>query len=128
MSEFAGTLFSLIIFGMFYIVLSIVIKNNNNKEQVNTNQQNDQILIQEKKTSDVKKFLNTSQFYQSLAVWQNKTIYKFIFNRGFLYEFSEILPDDENIQEINDQNLFFDRLKYKRVENPEEFIKKFKLN
>lgn len=112
-----------------YFVLSVIVKRAPAEEKQNgLSPEIEEAISDQRKILNVKKFLNASQFYEELAMWQDKIIYKFIFNNGFLYEFSEVLPDDENLHEIDDNGLAFDRLKYKRVANPEEFIKKFKLN
>ena len=73
----------------------------------------------------VEEFLKESKFFDPIATWRNEKIYKFIFNKGYLYEFDEIMPENNQRIGLDDNFLCFKQLNYKRVNNPEEFIQKF---
>jgi hypothetical protein len=84
-----------------------------------------EIQRRNKIASRVDNFLNESKFIEQVATWRNEKIYKYIFNDGFLYEFDEIMPENNQRIGMDDEYLCFKQLSYKRVNNPEEFIQKF---
>ncbi len=73
----------------------------------------------------VESFIKSSKFIEPIAVWKNDNIYKYIFNNGKLYEFEEIMPENNQRIGIDDDYLCFKRFCYKRVANPINFINKF---
>lgn len=70
-------------------------------------------------------FLQHSKFINPIASWRGEKIYQYIFNEGFLYEFTDILPEDESKIEIDEKNLTFNQMLYTRLENNEAFLSHF---
>lgn len=73
----------------------------------------------------VEDFIKSSKFVEPIAEWRNDKIYKYVFNNGYLYEFDEILPENNQRIGIDEDFLCFKRFSYKRVNNPVEFMEKF---
>jgi hypothetical protein len=70
-------------------------------------------------------FIKGSKFIEPIATWRNEKIYKYVFNNGFLYEFDDILPENNQRIGIDEENLCFKQFCYKRVNNPTDFMAKF---
>lgn len=73
----------------------------------------------------VEAFIKSSKFIEPIATWRNERIYKYVFNNGYLYEFEDILPENNQRIGIDDDFLCFKQFCYKRVNNPTEFMTKF---
>lgn len=73
----------------------------------------------------VETFVKSSKFIEPIATWRNEKIYKYVFNNGYLYEFEDILPENNQRVGIDDDFLCFKQFCYKRVSNPTEFMTKF---
>jgi hypothetical protein len=73
----------------------------------------------------VEAFIKSSKFIEPIATWRNERIYKYVFNNGYLYEFDDILPENNQRIGIDDDFLCFKQFCYKRVNNPTEFMTKF---
>ncbi len=94
-----------------------------NKNQLNVLQE--ELERRQKIMSRVDAFIKSSKFIEPIATWRNEKIYKFIFNNGYLYEFDDILPENNQRIGIDDEFLCFKQFCYKRVNNPTEFMSKF---
>lgn len=70
-------------------------------------------------------FLQHSKFINPIASWRGEKIYQYIFNDGFLYEFSDILPEDESKIEINENTLTFNQMLYLRTHEHDSFLNRF---
>ncbi len=79
----------------------------------------------ESKVANVKKFIKESDFFDPVAKWKEKVIYRYVYNGGFLYEFLETLSVENGKFLLDDEDLYFDELSYKRVNNPQRFISEF---
>lgn len=75
--------------------------------------------------SRVDDFIKSSKFIEPIATWRNEKIYKYIFNNGYLYEFDDILAENNQRIGIDDESLCFKQFCYKRVSNPIDFMNKF---
>lgn len=73
----------------------------------------------------IENFLKSSKFIEPIANWRNEKIYKYIFNNGYLYEFEEIMAENNQRVGMDDEYLCFKQLCYKRVNNPTGFMEKF---
>lgn len=73
----------------------------------------------------VESFIKNSKFIEPIATWRNDKIYKYVFNNGYLYEFEEILPENNQRIGIDEEFLCFKQFCYKRVNNPVDFMEKF---
>ncbi len=63
-------------------------------------------------------FLDGASFYETIGVWKEKKIYKYVFKNGFLYEFLDTMSDGNYRVGIDDDFLCFEQLSYKRIHNP----------
>jgi hypothetical protein len=70
-------------------------------------------------------FLQHSKFINPIASWRGEKIYQYILNEGFLYEFSDILPEDESKIEINEKTLTFNQMLYLRTNDHDSFLTHF---
>jgi hypothetical protein len=73
----------------------------------------------------VEKFVKGSKLVEPIAKWKNDTIYKYVFNDGYLYEFEDILVESNQRIGIDEEYLCFKQVCYKRVNNPLDFMEKF---
>lgn len=73
-------------------------------------------------------FLKDSQFFEPIAKLNDEPIYNYVFNEGYLYKFEEIMPATNQRIGIDDDQLCFKKLYYKRVNDPVEFISLFSDN
>ena len=73
----------------------------------------------------VNNFIKNSKFVEPIAVWGGENIYRYIFNSGKLYEFEDIMTENNQRVGIDEEYLCFKKFCYKRVKNPIEFINKF---
>jgi len=73
----------------------------------------------------VEEFVKGSKFIEPIATWRNDNIYKYVFNEGYLYEFNEILSENNQRVGIDEESLCFKQFCYKRVVNSSDFIQKF---
>lgn len=78
-----------------------------------------------KNLSNVQLFLENSVFYNPIANWNNAIIYQYVFNDGYLYEFNSTLSQMNEKTSITEDLLYFNQLSYKRVNDPQLFIKKY---
>ena len=96
-------------------------------ENGQTQKENIKILEEEvqrrrKILEKVEKFLKSSQFIEPIAKWRNENIYKYIFNDGYVYEFEEIMAENNQRVGMDEDFLCFKQMCYKRVNNPGEFF------
>lgn len=82
-----------------------------------------EIIRRREAISSVEKFLEKSKFILPIATWKGKSIYKYIFNEGYLYEFDEIMPPNNYSIGKSEQFLCFEQLCYNRVTDPLDFMK-----
>jgi len=94
-----------------------------NKNQLNVLQE--ELDRRQKIMSRVDAFIKNSKFIEPIATWRNERIYKYVFNNGYLYEFEDILPENNQRIGLDDDYLCFKQFCYKRVNNPTEFMSKF---
>ena len=73
----------------------------------------------------VENFLKTSKFVEPIAKWREEDVYKYVFNDGYLYEFEDIMTENNQKVGMDEDFLCFKRLFYKRVANPVDFMSKF---
>lgn len=73
----------------------------------------------------VEKFVKGSKLVEPIAKWKDETIYKYVFNDGYLYEFEDILVENNQRIGIDEEYLCFKQICYKRVNNPLDFMEKF---
>jgi hypothetical protein len=73
----------------------------------------------------VNEFLQHALFLEKIGFWQENIIYKYIFNKGYLYEFYETLSKKQDKIGIDEEFLCFHQMCYKRVINTADFIQKF---
>ena len=73
----------------------------------------------------VNEFLKNAFFLEKIGFWQENIIYRYIFNQGYLYEFFEILSKQQDKIGIDEDDLCFHQMCYKRVVNTSDFMKKF---
>lgn len=85
----------------------------------------EEILRRSRIVEKVDMFLKRSKFFEPIANWRGDKIYKYIFSDGYLYEFEEIMAENNQRIGLDEEFLCFKQLSYKRVNNPEQFIKKF---
>ncbi len=120
-------LFSLI-FGTFLFFMHMVYKRLKAEQSVTMNKQmqiKKQILDTLESTAKLDLFLREAKYYEPIAKVQDKPVYKYIYNRGFLYEFKDFLPRDKKIILMNDEAISFDFKYYTRVNVPDSFIEKY---
>ena len=75
----------------------------------------------------VEEFLENSKFEEIIGSWRGENIYRYIYNNGYIYEFEDIMPENKQSIGIDENNLHFKQLSYKRIENPENFLNSTKL-
>lgn len=75
--------------------------------------------------SKVENFLKTSKFEDPIIKWRNEDVYRYIFNDGYVYEFEDIMTENNQKIGMDEDFLCFKKLCYKRVTNPVEFLSKF---
>ncbi len=85
----------------------------------------EELLRRSRIVEKVDSFLKKSKFFEPIANWRGDKIYKYIFSDGYLYEFEEIMAENNQRIGLDEEFLCFKQLSYKRVNNPEQFIKKF---
>lgn len=101
----------------------------NRKSKEESNKESNEQLLHRKRRDEIKQeldsFLKNSHFFTPIAQWRNKTIYEYIFNKeGYLYQFEEIMSENNQIAGRDEDQLCFERLNYKRIKNPTEFLEK----
>lgn len=75
---------------------------------------------------EVESFLKGSEYFEPIARWRDGSIYRYILNDGKLYEFSDIMVEENQRVGRDDDFLCFKQLSYKRVTDPTDFISKHK--
>lgn len=70
-------------------------------------------------------FLKESQFFEPIAKLGDESIYNYVFNAGYLYKFEEVMAESNQRIGLDDEQLCFKKLCYKRVNDPVEFINLF---
>lgn len=70
-------------------------------------------------------FLKDSQFFEPIAKLNDEPIYNYVFNAGYLYKFEDVMPATNQRIGIDEDQLCFKKLCYKRVNDPVEFINLF---
>lgn len=120
-------LFSLI-FGTFLFFMHMIYKRLKAEQSVTMSKQmqiKKQILDSLESTAKLDLFLKEATYYEPIAKVQDKPVYKYIYNKGFLYEFKDFLPRDKKIILMNDDAISFDFKYYARVNVPDNFIEKY---
>lgn len=71
-------------------------------------------------------FLKDSRYFEPIAKVQDKNVYKYIYNKGYLYEFKDFLPreNDKKVFLMNEEALSFDYMYYTRITPSKEFVEK----
>lgn len=116
--------FIVILAVMFLFSLYLFALNSHNDKKIKEGLLKRELLIKKIETN-VKVFMENANFFEPIMRWQNKDIYKFIYNKGYLYEFSDLLSEADNKIGVDENALYFDRMFYKRVNNPDVFISKY---
>lgn len=101
------------------------IKQNNSSGGNQLNMLQEELERRTKIINRVEAFIKNSKFIEPIATWKNERIYKYIFNNGCLYEFEDILPENNQRIGLDDDFLCFKQFCYKRVDNPTDFMTKF---
>lgn len=70
-------------------------------------------------------FLKEAKFIKAIAVKNEEKIFKYVYSDGFLYEFQEILAENNKRVGKDSENLCFRDLSYSRVNNPQKFLEDF---
>lgn len=70
-------------------------------------------------------FLKEAKFIKPIAVKNDEKIFQFVYLDGFLYEFYEILAENNKRIGRDSENLCFRDLSYMRVNNPQKFLEDF---
>jgi hypothetical protein len=130
--ELIGSVFifiSLVIFSYSYAkkkrVEQEAMKQNNNGGTNQLNVLQEELERRTKIINRVEAFIKSSKFIEPIATWRNERIFKYVFNNGYLYEFEDILPENNQRVGIDDDFLCFKQFCYKRVSNPTDFMVKF---
>lgn len=108
-----------LISGFFFIVIigiiSYVFTRKENigeiKEEVETNKE---IERRKKILEQVEIFLSGALYYGHIGNWNKEKVYKYISNQGRVYEFADFMSDNNQKIGIDDDNLCFKRMAYKR--------------
>lgn len=119
--------FIIVLAVMFLFSLYLFALNSHNDKKIKEGLLKRELLIKKIETN-VKVFIENANFFEPIMRWQNKDIYKFIYNKGYLYEFSDLLSEADNKIGVDENMLYFDRICYKRVNNPDLFISKYSEN
>lgn len=87
-------------------------------------QLNTELLNTFKAATNLDNFLKGARYFQQIATVQDKPVYKYIYNNGFLYEFKDFLPRDKKVFLMNEEALSFDYMYYERTSPTPEFVAK----
>lgn len=94
------------------------------KEKVNNSEGVDVFAIQKelerrrKILSSVNEVLDNSIYFEPIAKWKEKNIYKFIFlNNKEIFEFEDIMPPENQKIGVDDDFLCFQQLFYKKIKD-----------
>jgi cbb3-type cytochrome oxidase subunit 3 len=128
-----GLFWSLIVFlALLLIAYWFVNKNELNESLGGLNKEQSEDISESKKIKKIMEkvdnFLKDSQFIEPIAKWREENIFRYVLNGGFLYEFSEIMPPEDQKIGLDDDFLCFKQLAYKRVNNPQDFFDKLMLS
>lgn len=130
MSDDSQTLFVLIVMLVALVAVIHKVMTSATVENASVNKDKESYLIEEIKRRTkilerVESFVKDSKFIEPIATWKNDQIYKYVFNNGKLYEFEDIMPENNQRVGVNEDYLCFKRVCYKRVENAAPFLSKF---
>lgn len=107
---------------VFFFSMFVVNIFSNTKDKTNELFLNELIVKNEikklKQIEEVNNFLKDAKQLNIIAYWKNKEIYNYIYKNGLLYKFENTLSEFNNLIVINDDELCFNNLVYKRVHNP----------
>lgn len=118
----------LAVFSFFiFFVLGLLLRIRKEKKQRKDHEELITHTVKERFQSFMKVggFLQHSKFINPIASWKGEKIYQFILNDGFLYEFYEILPEEESKIEINEKALTFNQMLYLRSKDHDKFLNGF---
>ena len=115
------------------IVLYAVVKRKvMNVQDISNNPKQNNILLEaenlrrQRILEKINVLLSQSLFFEPIARWRGDNIYKFVLHNNTLYEFVDIMPEENQRIGIDEEFLCFNRLSYKKIEKSSEELESIK--
>lgn len=112
--ELISGFFFVVIIGIISYVFSKKESPNENKIELETHKE---LERRKKIVEQVDIFLSDALYLEHIGNWNKEKVYKYIANQGKVYEFSDFMSDNNQKVGIDDNNLCFKKMAYKRSEN-----------
>lgn len=112
--ELISGFFFVVIIGIISYVFTRKESSDENKVEVETHKE---LERRKKILEQVESFLTGALYYGHIGNWHKEKVYKYISNQGRVYEFTDFMTDNHQKIGIDDNNLCFKRMAYKRNDN-----------
>lgn len=109
-----------LISGFFFIVIIGVIsyvfskKDNPKENKIEELDSDKEMKIRNQILEQIDFFLSDASYHEHLGNWNKEKIYKYICNKGRVYEFEDFMSENNQRIGINEEQLCFKRMAYKR--------------